>query len=76
MSLEFEEPGMWVGYCDKCGERKVLDADDKKDRVAAEEELEEADWAVLKPEPGTRFDSGTYKTRKILHFDHHCEDCK
>jgi hypothetical protein len=76
MSIQVEEPGVWVAYCDMCGERKVLDAEADETRKTAEAELEEADWEILKPEAGSTFDSGTQKMRKILHFDHHCSDCK
>lgn len=77
MSIEKEEPGLWVAYCDICGERKELDTDADEDMTVAAEELEEKGWEAQAPET-VKFaqDYSGDKKHKVTYFEHHCPDCQ
>lgn len=75
MSIEKEEPGLWVVYCDKCGERKVLDTDGEEELTEAAEEVEALGWEAQEPET-VKFASDFSQSKfKITYFEHHCPDC-
>lgn len=76
MTVVKEEPGLWVAYCDQCGERVVLDADPDDEKALAIEELEEErDWRIEKDEKH-RFKRGDRDGNyKQIYEQHFCPDC-
>ena len=76
MSIEKEEPGLYVAYCDGCGERKELDTEVDQDMSDAVEEVEEMGWEAKPPET-VKFANDYSRTKlKITYCEHYCPDCQ
>lgn len=73
MTIEREEPDVWVAYCDGCGERLVLDVDGRSEREEAEADLEEKGWTARKP--ATAKFANSMPTYKVEYLEHDCLDC-
>lgn len=75
MTIQKEEPGLIVAYCDNCGERLVTDIELDSSPGEIEDALDELGWQIGKPET-VKFDND-YSTRKhkIEYANHYCEDC-
>lgn len=76
MTIQKEEPGLYIAYCDHCGERKELNTEVEESMETAEEEIEEAGWEVKPPET-VKFANDYSRTKlKITYQEHYCPDCQ
>jgi hypothetical protein len=76
MTVEREEPGVFVAVCDRCGERLPLDLDPEASDEEAREEMRLCGWVSGKPERQRFegcFSSGSYVES---YADDLCHDCR
>lgn len=75
MTVQIEEPGVWIAYCDHCGERKVLDADaESASDEDVIEEIKDLGFTVEPPEK-VRFKKGERDSYTEMYARHYCADC-
>lgn len=76
MTVVKEEPGLWVAYCDDCGERLVLDADPDDEKALAIEELEEEKGWRIEKDVQHRFTRNDARSKyNQIYEQHFCPDC-
>lgn len=77
MTIEKEEPGIWIVCCDKCGERVELDTDPDDEFQFAVDEVKTLGWKICPPEtvkfPG---EFEWKKTHRVTYWTHLCGDCR
>ena len=73
MTISFEEPGIWVVVCDKCGERVILDIPDEDEDFTPADAAEEEGF-VPDPQESYIFESG-YRKYREEYATHKCEVC-